>query len=409
MTRDGLSRTGLGRGYWRLWTSSGLSNLADGILKISLPLIAIQYTQSPTVIAGLAIAERLPWLLFALQAGAISDRHDRRRIMIGANVGRAVVLAVVAVGLAADVSQIWVLYAAALLLGVAETLYDTSAQSILPQVVDRKLLSRANGRLYTVELAANEFIGPPLGGLLVAAGAALALATSSVVWLVAAAVLLLLAGSFRPEHDGTTTIRADIAEGMRFLARHRVLRAMAALTGLGNLGTSAMFSVFVLFAVGSTSAMGLSEPEFGVLLTSLALGSLIGTFVAEPAERWWGRQMSLIAMLVLGGVALATPAMTANPWVIGSAFALSGVTVVMGNVVMVSLRQRVTPDRLLGRVNSAYRLVAWGTMPIGALLGGVVATAFGLPTLFVVAALISASPLLFIGLLSDRAMAAAES
>ncbi|MEO8106628.1 MAG: MFS transporter [Actinomycetes bacterium] len=228
----------LGRNYWRLWTSSGLSNLADGILKVSLPLIAIQYTQSPALIAGIAIAERLPWLLFALQAGAISDRHDRRRIMVSANVGRGLVLGVVAAGLAFDVGQLWVLYLAALLLGVAETLYDTSAQSILPQVVDRKLLSRANGRLYSVELAANEFIGPPLGGLLVAAGAALSLATSSVVWLIAAAVLLLLlAGSFGTEHDGSTTIRSDIAEGMRFLARHRVLRAMAALTGLGTLGS----------------------------------------------------------------------------------------------------------------------------------------------------------------------------
>ena len=398
----------LGGNYWRLWTSSGLSNLADGILKISLPLIAIQFTQSPTLIAGLAIAERLPWLLFALQAGAISDRHDRRLVMLGANVARALVLGVVAIGLAIDVGQIWVLYIAALALGIAETLYDTSAQSILPQVVDRTLLSRANGRLYSVELAANEFIGPPLGGVLVAVGAALALATSSVVWLVAAAVLLLLAGSFRTEHDGSTTIRADIAEGMRFLAHHRVLRAMAVLTGLGNLGTSAMFAVFVLYAVGPASAMGLSEPAFGALLASSAVGSLIGTFVAEPAERWWGRQMSLIVMLVAGGVMLATPAFTSNPWVIATAFLVGGVTVVMGNVVMVSLRQRVTPDRLLGRVNSAYRLVAWGTMPIGALLGGVVAATFGLPTLFVVAALIAASPLLFIGLLSNRAMKAAE-
>jgi predicted MFS family arabinose efflux permease len=328
--------------------------------------------------------------------------------MVGANLGRALALAVVVAALAVDVGQIWVLYGAALALGVAETLYDTSAQSILPQVVGRSLLSRANGRLYSVELATNQFIGPPLGGFLVAVGAGVALATSSMVWVVAAAVLLQLAGSFRTEHDGSTTIRADIAEGMRFLLHHRVLRAMAALTGLGNLGTSAMFAVFVLYAVGPSSAMGLSEAAFGVLLTSLAAGSLLGTFLAEPAERWWGRQMSLIVMLTAGGVMLAAPAFTTNPWVIAATFLVGGLTVVMGNVVMVSLRQRVTPDRLLGRVNSAYRLVAWGTMPVGALLGGVVASAAGLEVLFVVAALISVSPLLFIGLLSNNAMDAAE-
>ncbi len=408
MSEDGRTAKSLGRTYWRLWASAGLSNLADGVLKVSLPLIAIGYTQSPTLIAGLAIAASLPWLIFALQAGAISDRFDRRRVMLTANIGRATLVALVAMAVALDVATIWLLYVVAFFLGVAETLYDTSAQSILPQVVDRTLLPRANGRLYTIELAANEFVGPPLGGFLVAAGAALSLVTSSAAWFVAAVVLLLLTGSYKTDNDRSTTIRADIGEGLRFLARHRVLRTMAALTGLANLGTSAMFAVFVLYAVGPDSAMGLSEPGFGVLLTSAAVGSFIGTFVAEPLDRILGRQLTLIVMLVAGGLMLAVPAFTTNVWVIASFFVAGGVTVVMGNVVMVSLRQRVTPDRLLGRVNSAYRLVAWGTMPAGALLGGLVADAFGLPALFVAAALVSMTPLLFMSVLSNRAMDEAE-
>jgi MFS family permease len=385
-----------------------LSNLADGILKVSLPLIAIGFTQSPTLIAGVAIAASLPWLIFALQAGAISDRYDRRRVMLGANIGRATLMGLVAAAVALDVANIWLLYVVAFFLGIAETLYDTSAQSILPQVVDRALLPRANGRLYTIELAANEFVGPPLGGFLVAAAGALSLATSSATWLVAAVVLLLLTGSYKTDHDRSTTIRAEIREGLRFLAHHRVLRTMAALTGLANLGTSAMFAVFVLYAVGPDSAMGLSEPGFGVLLTSAAVGSFIGTFVAEPLDRLLGRQLTLIVMLVAGGLMLAVPAVTTNVWIIASFFVLGGVTVVMGNVVMVSLRQQVTPDRLLGRVNSAYRLVAWGTMPAGALLGGLVADAFGLPALFIAAAIVSMTPLLFMSVLSNRAMDEAE-
>jgi MFS family permease len=408
VTAEDESSSSLGRNYWRLWSSAGLSNVADGVLKVSLPLIAIGYTQSPTLIAGLAIAASLPWLIFALQAGAISDRHDRRLVMLGANFGRAALVALVAVAVALDVANIWLLYAIAFLLGIAETLYDTSAQSILPQVVNRTLLPRANGRLYTIELAANQFVGPPLGGFLVAAGAALSLATSSVAWLVAAVVLLLLTGSYKTGHDRSTTIRADIGEGLRFLAHHRVLRAMAALTGLANLGTSAMFAVFVLYAVGPDSAMGLSEPGFGVLLTSEAVGAFIGTLVAEPLDRLLGRQLTLIVMLVVGGAMLGVPAFTTNAGVIAAFFVVGGVTIVMGNVVMVSLRQRVTPDRLLGRVNSAYRLVAWGTMPVGALLGGLVADAFGLPTLFVAAAIVSMTPLLFMAVLSDRAMDDAE-
>ena len=408
MTAESDQPSSLGRKYWRLWSSAGLSNLADGVLQVSLPLIAIGYTQSPTLIAGLAIAASLPWLIFALQAGAISDRYDRRLVMLGANFGRAALVALVAVAVALGVANIWLLYVVAFLLGIAETLYDTSAQSILPQVVDRTLLPRANGRPYTIELAANQFIGPPLGGFLVAAGAALSLATSSVAWLVAAVVLLLLTGSYKTGHDRSTTIRADIGEGLRFLAHHRVLRAMAALTGLANLGTSAMFAVFVLYAVGPDSAMGLSEPGFGVLLTAEAVGAFVGTLAAEPLDRLLGRQLTLIVMLVAGGLMLAAPAFTTNAGVIAAFFVVGGVTIVMGNVVMVSLRQRVTPDRLLGRVNSAYRLVAWGTMPVGALLGGLVADAFGLPTLFVAAAIVSMTPLLFMPVLSNRAMDDAE-
>jgi MFS family permease len=408
VTAEGDRPASLGRNYWRLWSSAGLSNLADGVLQVSLPLIAIGYTQSPTLIAGVAIAASLPWLLFALQAGAISDRYDRRRVMLGANIGRALLMALVAVAVGLDVANIWLLYVVAFFLGIAETLYDTSAQSILPQVVDRAQLPRANGRLYTIELAANEFVGPPLGGFLVAAGAALSLATSSVAWLVAAAVLLLLTGTYKTGHDRSTTIRVDIAEGLRFLAHHRVLRAMAALTGLANLGTSAMFAVFVLYAVGPDSPMGLSEPGFGVLLTAAAIGSFIGSFVADPLDRLLGRQLTLIVMLVAGGLSLAAPAFTTNAWVVGSFFLVGGITIVMGNVVMVSLRQRVTPDRLLGRVNSAYRLVAWGTMPIGALLGGLMADAFGLPTTFVAAAVVAMTPLLFMPVLSNRAMDEAE-
>src|SRR5689334_679327 len=169
--------TGLGAPFWWLWTSSGISNLADGVLKVALPLVAIRYTDSPTLIAGLTFALTLPWLLFALPAGALADRLDRRRAMLGANLARAALLGALAVAVVLDLGSIWLLYAVALLIGVSETLYDTSAQSILPLVVPRERLSRANGRLYAAELAANQFVGPPLGGVLVSAGVALAFAT----------------------------------------------------------------------------------------------------------------------------------------------------------------------------------------------------------------------------------------
>ena len=411
MTREEPEKLGnqvLGSGFWRLWASSGLSNLADGAFKVALPLVAIRFTDSPVLIAGLALALSLPWLLFALQAGALADRVDRRWAMLGANIARASLIAVLVLAAGFGVGSIWVLYVVAFCVGIAETVYDTSAQSILPQLVSRDLLSRANGRLYAVELTANQFLGPPLGGLLVAVGTVVAFAAPAALWLAAVGALLLVRGNFRIEREGRTTMRADIAEGLRFLWRHRILRTLAIMTGVFNLASNAMFAVFVLYAVGPRSAMGLTDPLFGVLLTATAAGSLVGSFLAERVERRLGRSRSLMVGIIGGAVLIGIPAITANPFVIGAAFFLGGLTIVIWNVITVSLRQRISPDRLLGRVNSGYRLVAWGTMPLGAAVGGVLAQFFGLPAVFAIAGIVTLALLLLMPILTDRALDAAD-
>ncbi|MGH3450235.1 MAG: MFS transporter, partial [Haloechinothrix sp.] len=398
----------LGSAYWRLWTSSGLSNLADGIVKVALPLVAIQFTRSPTLIAGLTVALTLPWLLFALQAGAFADRLDRRRAMLGANGVRASLLAVLVLAVLLDLGSIWVMYVVALCIGVAETIYDTSAQSILPQVVRRDRLSRANGRLYAAELTANEFVGPPLAGFLVAAGAAIAFAAPVALWAVAGAALLLVRGPFRIDRDHRTTLRADIAEGLRFLWRHRLLRTLAVMTGVFNFATSATLTIFVLYAVGSASVMGLSEPAFGVLLAAIAVGSLFGSLFAEWFERRLGRARSLVLTILGGAVAVGVPAVTANPFLIAAAFLVWGAGIVIWNVIAVSLRQRITPDRLLGRVNSGYRLLAWGTRPLGAAAGGLLAQFLGLRAVFVIMAVLTLSLLAGMTMVTNDGMNAAE-
>lgn len=404
----GRARAPLGASFWRLWTSSGLSNLADGVAKVALPLAAVQFTRSPALIAGLSVALTLPWLVCALPAGALADRLDRRRVMLAANGVRAALLAGLVVGVALGADTIWALYVVALGIGAAETLYDTSAQSILPQVVRREQLTRANGRLYAVELTAHQFAGPPLGGLLAAVGAATALAAPAALWALAAGVLLLVPGPFRVPREGRGTLRADIAEGLRFLWRNRLLRTLAAMTGAFNFASHAVAPVFVVYAVGPDSPMGLTEPAFGLLLTATAAGSLVGSLTAERIERALGRSRAM-AVAGLGIVALVgTPAATADPFLIGAGYVAGGLGIVVWNVVAVSLRQRITPDRLLGRVNSGYRLLAWGTMPLGAAVGGLVAQFVGLRAVFAGAAALALATLVLMRGVTDAAMAAAE-
>jgi len=374
----------LGNAFNRLLAASAVSNLADGVFQVALPLLAVTLTRSPALVAGVALAQRLPWLVMTLPAGALADRLDRRLTMIRVDVLRVVVMGAIAATVAADIASMPVLYAAALVLGVGETLFDTAAQSILPSVVARDDLSVANGRLQAVELTTNAFLGPSLGGLAAAASLAAAFAASSAGYLVATVLLLGMAGTFRPERAGPPrNMRQDIAEGLRFLWRNPILRTLGLMLGLTNLAFMAHQAVLVLYATGP---MGLSEAGYGLMFTASALGGIAGSWAGPWLDRHVGRARSLLLAIVLFGLTLAVPAVTADVAANVVALIVAAFGSVVWNVITVSFRQRITPDHLLGRMNAAYRLLGWGTMPIGAALGGAVAELVGLRATFAVAA-----------------------
>lgn len=399
----------LGASFAKVWSASVLSNVADGVLKLAVPVVAVRYTDSPLLIAGIGVAMSLPWLLLALPAGAIADRVDRLRAMLVANATRVLVAGLLGFALLGGQGSIWLLYLAGIAVGVAEVFYDTASQSILPQVVDRAALPVANSRLYAGELAANNFIGPPLGGFLVAAAAALAFGVPAVLWALAMAMLAWVPGSFRVRRDGPpTSLREDIAEGFRFLFGHRVLRTLAVMTGVSNFAASAGFAVFVLFAIGPDSPMGLTEPQYGLLSTTMAIGAVLGSLSATRLTARLGRSRSIAVGIATFTLSVGTPAITANPWVIGAMWALSGIGVALWNVIVVSLRQQLTPDALLGRMNSCYRLLAWGTIPLGNLAGGLLAEAFGLQSTFAIAAGLSVLTALGLLIVRESAIVRAE-
>ena len=381
--------TSLGSRFRNLVVASAMSNVADGVFQVALPLLAVTLTSSPALVAGVALAQRLPWLVVALPAGALADRLDRRTTMIRVDLVRVVVMGALALAVALDSASMALIYVAAIVLGVGETLFDTASQSILPAVVGREHLSLANGRLQGVELTMNQFVGPPLGGVLAAAALASTFGLSSLAYLVAALALVRIRGDFRPARDPDvrTTMRADIAEGLRFVWENPVLRTLGLMLGVTNMAFTAAMSVFVLFAV-EPGPMGLSTAGYGFFVSSLAVGGVVGSWAGPWLERRFGRVRCLVVAIVAFGGTLAVPAITPTiaPNVVG--FVVSGTAMLVWNVITVSLRQRITPDHLLGRMNAAYRLMGWGTMPIGALLGGALGEWFGLRTVFVAAALV---------------------
>lgn len=373
-----MSRVRLGPTYVRLWLATTVSNLGDGVTLAATPLLAASLTRDPAAIAAIALVSALPWTLFALLGGAIADRVDRRWAMAAADGFRMMAIGGLGAAVLFDAQNLMLVGAIAFFLGCAEVVFDNAAQAILPSIVGRDVLETANGRLYAGEIVANQFAGPPLGSVLFALVAAAPFLLDAASFGIAAVLVITLRptrSSFRPSRAEMPTIGTDIADGIRWLWKHRLLRTLALALGVWNLLETAVLSTLVLYAL---TVLDLSEAEYGALLTAGAAGAFLGSLVASRLAGWMGAGRLILGAVFVSAIATAVPAVWANPWAVGASFAVTAGAGVCWNVVTVSLRQAIVPDELLGRVNSAYRLLGWGMMPIGALLGGVLASSFGL-------------------------------
>ena len=382
----------LGGVYWRLWVASVISNLGDGVAFIAYPWLASAVTRDPVLLAMVAVVQRLPWLLFTLPAGVITDRVDRRKLIVSMDVLRFVLTFGVAVAVLAGQSDLpdsdaissgsfatgpivylWLLYAASLLFGMAEVLRDNAAQTILPAIVEPDGLEKANGTLWSAEMVANNFVGPPLGGFLLGIGFAVPFFLDAGTFAVAAGLIFLIVGDFRPKDRGQNgeriAWRKEIGEGVRWLWSHPLLRPMAIILGLMNGLMTLGFATFVFFA---QEVLEVDATTFGILGTGAAVGGVLGGIFASRVSKLLGSGPSLYLTMVAGsGTALAVA--VANDWQLVWVMTLIAVFAgTLWNVITVSLRQTIIPDELLGRVNSVYRFLGWGMIPIGALLGGVI-------------------------------------
>ena len=377
---------GLPANFWRLWTSTALANLADGIVLVAVPLIAVRLTDSPAEVAGVTVASRIPSFAVGLIAGGLADRLDRRWTMLAVQVLRFVVIGGVAALAFAGGLSLAVLYVAAFLIGVGEAFFDTNAQAITPAVVGRERLVQANGRLFAAEMVMNAFVGPPLGGLLVALSVPLALASGAAGYGLAAVGLLLIVGRFRPERVGPRRrLHREIAEGVRYLAVHPLLRTLSGMVAMGRLGSAGFFALLALYAV-APGPMGLTEPGFGLLLVTFGVGSLLGSMLAARLVALAGRPTVLAVAQLVFGLVLVVPALTADALLVGIGFFVGGISVMAWNITNVSLRQSLLPSHLMGRVHATHRTLANAAELVGALVAGLVAEAFGLRAAFAVGA-----------------------
>ena len=393
----GTSRARLGPDYWRLWWANTISSTGDGAFVAALPLLAVTISRDPRLVAVVTAASYLPWMVLSLPAGALVDRYDRAALMWRAQLVQAAVVAAVALLIVFRVANIAVLGVAGLLLGSAEVIFSNAAQAVLPALVPPDLLPRANGSQQVSLTVGETFLGPPAGSLLFAGAPALPFGLDAVSFAGSAMLLARLPRTGAPASGARPAIRAQIAEGLRWLSRHRLLRVIAVLLGVFNFANQMGQAVLVLLA---TQALHVGTRGYGLLLAVTAVGSVVGGLVSPVLTRWLGLLPSLILAGAVDAAVFAGLGLAPDPAVAALMLAGQGFAVTMWNVVTVSLRQQVVPAHLLGRVNSVYRMLGWGLMPLGALAGGFVAHAAGLRAPYLVAGmlcglcLVAATPLL---------------
>ncbi|RSN58704.1 MFS transporter [Amycolatopsis sp. WAC 04182] len=361
-----------------LLASSAASNLGDGIGKVAFPLLAVTLTRDPLLIAGLSATQFLPWLLFALPAGALLDRVDRRRAMILANSVRAVVVGGTAALVASGGVTIWLVYAAALLIGFAEVVADSAANVLIPAVVGKGSLDSANSKLQACEIVGQTFLGGPVGSATFALFATFPFLLNSVGFAIAAAVLLGLAGSYRPRaaDHAPADLRTELAEGFRWLKHNKLMLRLVVIAGLISLVSELAQAQLVLYAI---EYLRLSEAAFGLFAFVGGIGGLLGAAVAPRLVKATSRRAVLLGGTAGCGAAFTGMGLTSSPVVGAALFGLFAAAVVAVNIVLGTARHTLVPGDLLGRVLGVWRTVVWGAIPVGALLGGVLTHALGSP------------------------------
>ncbi|MGW1775059.1 MFS transporter [Streptomyces sp. NPDC002104] len=401
------SKTAMPKAFQRVWLASGASSFGDGVYLSALPLLAASLTRDPVLLSVVSAAALLPWLCFGLIGGALVDRWDRRRTMWITDAARGVLLLAAVAGAAAGWLGVPLLIGLAFLLGIGQILFDTAATSYLPEILnrDQSLLKRANARLRGTMDVLDGFAGPPAGAALFTLGRTFPLITNALSFLFSSLVIRSLPASPPKPRVAKNSLLKDARDGAAYLLRDPLLLGLSLRPALGNFAFSAGAAVFVLFA---QEELHLGPVGYGILLTSEALGGLLGSVLSGWLSNRLGTGGALILTAALLTAAQASIGLTDSAVVVGAGMALRAAGLGATIVLAASVRQSVVPDELMGRVSAASRLMALGTAPVGALFGGWLATVGGLRAPYLIGSVfLAVSTLLSLTMTSNAKVEAA--
>lgn len=380
--RRRAKREDLGRDFRFVWLSILVSSSGDGMFVTAFPLLAALLTRDPVLIAGITISTRLPWLLFSIFTGAIADRSDRRKLMIGADLARMVIVGALGAAILLDVVTIWQLYVCAFLLGICETLHVNAAQAFIPAIVRQDQLLPANARFASAQIVSTQFIGPPLGVALFNATRSLPFIADAVTFAGSAGLIAAIPDEHAVEKP-TTRFRDDVLDGLRFLRDHKPLRRLTEILAFVNFFYFAAASLLVLY---NDEVLGGTDLTFTLLSVGAAVGTVISRFLIQRMVDRIGTTSTMVVSMWLWAIPTTMMALTSNPAVAISSNVILGVGTGLWLSLNTTLRQQLTPSRMLGRMNAASRTVSWGIVPFGAAFGGLTARLLGLRGPFILSA-----------------------
>jgi predicted MFS family arabinose efflux permease len=382
---------GLWTPFSRYWLSKFLADFGDGLRLAALPLLAAQLTRSPAAVSAATAVQSLPWVMGA-GLGVIVDRTDRRRLMVAVDTARVALIATLAGAILMHADSLVLIYLTAFTTGVGSALRNTAAVTCVPRLVDSAGLERANGRLIAGQIVANELAGPAAGGWLFGLAAVLPFAVNACTLGIAVLLLLSLPSVFQPAGQPTqqdsghvrATVRQDLREGLAWLRRHSEVRDVTVAVGVISVMDAAWIAVLVLYVI---QILHQKPGAYGALL---AVGG-VGGVAAGAIGSGLTRRLGVWAVLLLAGLAMAASqfvlGLTANVLVAAPMLAVSSAAWALWAMTAVTMRQRLVPDRLLGRVTSLYGAVFGGGETVGALAGGALATVAGIRATMLVGAL----------------------
>jgi MFS family permease len=370
-------------GFTVLWLAATTSALGDGVRWIALPLLAVQLSTDPGTVALITAAEQAPWLLFGLFAGVLADRYDRRRVIWWTDLGRGLLAGGFAVAVVCDAATIALIATLGFLLTCGETINGAATNGLVPALVPAPQRPAANGRLQAGVLVTDTLVGSPLGAVLFTVAAVAPFVLDAATFFAAAGLITLVPGRYRPAEPATRRVRTEIAEGVRFLWSHRLLRLLCGLAAVNAVVFTGLVAILVLYA---TEVLHLSPTGYGLLVATFAVGGIAGGLAAGRLASAFGTRACLVGAVTVYALCAGALGLSGNVLVAGVAIAVFGAASAASGAVTASVRQTVVPDPLLGRVTSAFRLVNYGAGPLGALGAGALAHVAGLRAPFLAAA-----------------------